>query len=131
LLAGSAMLISIPHGHAFACFASAEAVRQENPAAWPSWTMRAPGHEGDKCWYASTRAAAHDHRNLLMPRTESIGAKEKLEREADVTAAATPGDTGRVPSPVMDPSFDDRFSAVHEGGSPDAGSKLQQGHRPV
>ena len=61
-----------------------------------------------------------------MPRTESIDAKGKLEREVDVTAAATPGDTVRVPGPVMDPSFDDRFSAVQEAGSPDAGSKLQQ-----
>jgi hypothetical protein len=126
LLAGFTMLVSIPHGHAFTCFASADAVRQENPTAWPSWTMRTPGHEGNKCWYPSTRAAAHEHRNPLEPRTQSIGAKEPFEREVDVTGSATPSDTVQAPDAVTSSSFDDRFSAVGEGGSPDAGSKLQR-----
>ena len=37
------------------CFPSASAVRQEQPGAWPSWTLRALGHEGTRCWYAATR----------------------------------------------------------------------------
>ena len=44
------------------CFPSASAVRQNHPGAWPSWTLRAPGHEGTRCWYAATRTKAHDHR---------------------------------------------------------------------
>jgi hypothetical protein len=44
------------------CFPSASAVRESIPGAWPSWTLRAPGHEGTRCWYASTRGGAHDHR---------------------------------------------------------------------
>src|ERR1700680_3304023 len=44
------------------CFPSASAVRKDHPEAWPSWTWRAPGHEGTKCWYAATRATAHGHR---------------------------------------------------------------------
>jgi hypothetical protein len=44
------------------CFPSASAVRENRPGAWPSWTLRAPGHEGTRCWYAATRATAHDHR---------------------------------------------------------------------
>jgi hypothetical protein len=43
------------------CFASASAVRQHHPEAWPSWTLRARGHEGTKCWYPTTRTLAHDH----------------------------------------------------------------------
>jgi hypothetical protein len=43
------------------CFASASAVRQDHPDAWPSWTLRALGHEGTKCWYPTTRTLAHDH----------------------------------------------------------------------
>jgi hypothetical protein len=43
------------------CFASASAVRQDHPEAWPSWTLRAPGHEGTKCWYPTARTLAHDH----------------------------------------------------------------------
>jgi hypothetical protein len=44
------------------CLASASEVREKHPEAWPSWTLRAPGHQGTKCWYAATRATAHDHR---------------------------------------------------------------------
>jgi hypothetical protein len=43
------------------CLASASAVRQNHPGAWPSWTLRAPGHEGTRCWYATGRATARDH----------------------------------------------------------------------
>ena len=43
------------------CFPSASAVRENHPGAWPSWTLRAPGHEGTRCWYAATRGTAHDH----------------------------------------------------------------------
>jgi hypothetical protein len=43
------------------CFASASAVRRGHPEAWPSWTLRALGHEGKKCWYPTTRTSAHDH----------------------------------------------------------------------
>ncbi len=44
------------------CFPSASAVRENRPGAWPSWTLRAPGHEGTRCWYAATPATTHDHR---------------------------------------------------------------------
>jgi hypothetical protein len=47
--------------HTSTCLPSASAVRQDHPGAWPSWTLRALGHEGTKCWYAGTRATAHDH----------------------------------------------------------------------
>jgi hypothetical protein len=40
---------------AYTCFSSASAVRQNQPGAWPSWTLQAPGHEGTKCWYASAK----------------------------------------------------------------------------
>jgi hypothetical protein len=33
------------------CFPSASAVRRSYPEARPSWTVRAPGHEGTRCWY--------------------------------------------------------------------------------
>jgi hypothetical protein len=132
LLAAFAMFTSVPRGHAFNCFASAEAVRQENPTAWPSWTLRAPGHGGSKCWYASTRAAAHDRpnpairRNPLIPRTEGIGAKEQFEQEVEVTGSLAPTEGVRAPSSASDSSFDDRFSAILDGSPTGAGSKLQQ-----
>jgi len=59
---------TLPENESFAagrdastCFPSASAVRENHPGAWPSWTLRAPGHEGTRCWYAATRGTAHDH----------------------------------------------------------------------
>src|SRR5215467_7134636 len=51
------------NAHASDCLASAAAVRQRFPQAWPSWTLRAQGHEGTKCWYGATRATADDHQD--------------------------------------------------------------------
>jgi hypothetical protein len=47
------------NAHAFDCFPSADALRRQYPEAWPLWTLRAPGHAGARCWYASTRSTAH------------------------------------------------------------------------
>ena len=66
------------NGHDPTCFPSASAVRQNHPGGWPSWTLRAPGHEGTRCWYAASRTTAHDHRSAMMPREETVGTTEKL-----------------------------------------------------
>ena len=42
-------------GHDASCFPSASAVRQAHPGAWPSWTSKAPGYEGVRCWYPAMR----------------------------------------------------------------------------
>ena len=49
-------LVCPARGHASSCVPSASALRLDQPGAWPSWTLRAPGHEGTRCWYAATRA---------------------------------------------------------------------------
>jgi hypothetical protein len=65
-------------GHDPSCFPSASAVRLEHPGGWPSWTLRAPGHEGARCWYIATRTAVHDHRSE-MRRMEIAQTTEKVE----------------------------------------------------
>jgi hypothetical protein len=65
-------------GHDSTCFASASAVRLEHPGGWPSWTLRAPGHEGERCWYVATRTAAPDH-SSQMRRRETAQSTEKVE----------------------------------------------------
>jgi hypothetical protein len=65
-------------GHDSTCFPSASAVRLGHPGGWPSWTLRAPGHEGVRCWYVATRTAAHDHRPE-MRRREIAQSAEKVE----------------------------------------------------
>jgi hypothetical protein len=65
-------------GYDSTCLPSASAVRQNHPGGWPSWTLRAPGHEGTTCWYAATRTTANDHRTEMMPRKETAGTTETL-----------------------------------------------------
>src|SRR5277367_77669 len=116
LIAASAMFVFSP-GDTFACFSSADQVRQENPGAWPSWTFREPGHEGAKCWFPSTRATAHDLRAPLIPRTEHTGSKEHFERGSEVTGFARQTNIVAPRSPTPSSSFDDRFSAEGAGNS--------------
>jgi hypothetical protein len=66
-------------GHDSACYPSASDVRQNHPGAWPSWTLRAPGHEGTRCWYAGARTAANERRSEMAPGKETIGTTERLE----------------------------------------------------
>src|SRR5215472_14404150 len=68
------------------CLSSAEAVRQEYPGAWPSWTMQTPGHKGVKCWYPATREnRAHrveppTHKNVETAQHETAQHKNAPER---------------------------------------------------
>jgi hypothetical protein len=55
------------------CFPSASAVRQNYPEGRPSWTLRAPGHEGTKCWYPAKETAPDTRRK------ETLQTKEELE----------------------------------------------------
>jgi hypothetical protein len=48
--------------HDASCFPSASAVLQNHPGGRPTWTLRAPGHEGTQCWYAAARPRVSDHR---------------------------------------------------------------------
>ena len=59
--------------HDVSCFQSASAVLQNYPGGRPSWTLRAPGHEGTPCWYAAGRPGASDHRSETTPRRETVG----------------------------------------------------------
>jgi hypothetical protein len=68
---------SAASGYDPSCFASASAVVQHHQGAWPSWTLKAPGHEGTMCWYASARPRHRDHRSEIMPRREIVGMTEK------------------------------------------------------
>jgi hypothetical protein len=48
------------------CFASSSAVLQNNPEGWPTWTLRAPGHEGRMCWYVAARPRGNNYRRVGM-----------------------------------------------------------------
>jgi hypothetical protein len=62
-----------PSEDASACFPSASAVRRNYPEGRPSWTLRAPGHEGTRCWYPTKQTAPN------TPAKETLPTKEELE----------------------------------------------------
>jgi hypothetical protein len=69
--------LSAASRHDASCFPSASAVIQNHPGGWPTWTLRAPGHEGTMCWYAAARPRVSDHRPRVSdPRSEKTPGKE-------------------------------------------------------
>jgi hypothetical protein len=60
------------------CFPSASAVRQNDPRARPSWTLRAPGREGTRCWYAARRTTGDEHGSEVR-RTETVQTTDKVD----------------------------------------------------
>jgi hypothetical protein len=51
------------------CSPSASAVLRHHPGVRPTWTLRAPGHEGAQCWYAAARPRASDRPKASDHRT--------------------------------------------------------------
>jgi hypothetical protein len=56
-----------PSQDASTCFPSASAVRRNYPEGRPSWTLRARGHEGTKCWYPKKQTAPDTRREETLP----------------------------------------------------------------
>jgi hypothetical protein len=83
--------LSAASGHDVSCFPSASAVLQNHPGVWPSWTMKAPGHEGTLCWHASARPGTSNHRRepTLMEK-EIVGATEKVVSAPPATYTRSP-----------------------------------------
>src|SRR6266853_5786522 len=81
------------------CFPSASAVLQNHPGGWPSWTLKAPGHEGTTCWYASARPRHRDHRSEIMPMRETVGARKKGLFAPAALYAPPPPSYSRAPWP--------------------------------
>jgi hypothetical protein len=81
--------------------------------------MRTRGHEGEKCWYPSTRATAHDHRDEIAPNDDPIEARQSTAgartRSGGLPAslAVLSGANTNGSSPIAEESsFAERFAAV-------------------
>jgi hypothetical protein len=140
---------------ASACFASAAAVRQEYPDAWPSWTLRAADHNGVKCWFPASR---ENHSRSIEPASSSQAAERRRsdpDAPAVASSAVAPGEgmpdddappaadgmndlgwsfhsrsariggTLRDEEWIADRSFDDRFAAAFESNSLSRPSTIQ------
>src|SRR5712671_5714899 len=58
------------------CQSSAEAVRQEYPGSWPSWTTHAANHKGTECWFPAMRENHSRHIETLLRKTAEAQTKE-------------------------------------------------------
>jgi hypothetical protein len=54
--------LSAANQHDGWCFPSASAALQDHPGGRPTWTLKAPGHEGTQCWHAAARPRVGEHR---------------------------------------------------------------------
>jgi hypothetical protein len=89
--------LSAASRHEASCFPSASAVLQNHPGGWPSWTLKAPGHEGTLCWYAAARPRGSDHRprashyrSEMMRSQETVGTGTTETTENRLSAPPPP-----------------------------------------
>jgi len=143
------------------CLSSAEAVRQEYPGSWPSWTTHAANHKGTKCWFPAMRENHSRHIETLLRRSaEAAAHKDTVEPRRRIESRAkdkSPDDTPLASATQMnelgwsfrsrttkvgpvgifdeftavDSSFDDRFAASREVSSVSQPSLIQRMMDPV
>jgi tetratricopeptide (TPR) repeat protein len=109
-----------PSQDASTCFPSASAVRQNYPGGWPSWTLKAPGHEGVRCWYPATRTTAHDHRSEMRKKETAAGVKKDDDTSVAAIVAKKDDDTSKAAAAV-------KLDVDSAGGSTEmAGARLME-----
>jgi hypothetical protein len=97
------------------CLSSPEAVRQEYPGSWPSWTTHSPNHKGARCWFPAMRENHSRHIETLLHRsaeahaeaqTKDVATKEaqtnkdaaEQHRQIDSALSNKPADDAPLPS---------------------------------
>jgi len=134
------------------CLSSAEAVRQEYPGAWPSWTMQAANHKGIRCWFPASRENHVRHVETPAPKrtVEHRRIEPDLRNDApDEASLASANEmnalgwsfrnrTTRIgPATMFDDdsmaesSFEDRFAAAFEVSSISQPSVIQRMMDPI
>jgi hypothetical protein len=144
-----------------ACLSSPEAVRQEYPGSWPSWTTHSLNHKGIKCWFPAAHennahhnetpprkiAEAPTHKNTVEQRRRiEPGVNGNSPQEMPLVSAGEMNELGWTfrsrttkvgPVRIFDEfatvasSFDDRFTAVLEVSSVRQPSVIQRMMDPV
>ncbi len=143
------------------CLSSPEAVRQEYPGSWPSWTTHAPNHKGSKCWFPAMRENHSRHVETLLRKTaEAPTPKNTADQRRQIEPAVNGKSPEQTPlasasemnelgwsfrsrttkvGPIrifdefaaVESSFDDRFAAALEVSSISQPSVIQRMMDPV
>jgi hypothetical protein len=85
--------LSAASRHEASCFPSASAVLQNHPGGWPSWTLKAPGHEGTLCWYAAARPRGSDHRPVASEHQSETTPSKEIVGPTETRLSAPPAYT--------------------------------------
>lgn len=135
------------------CLPSAQAVREEVPGAWASWSMHVANHHGVKCWFPVARDNHSHHVEAAVHRTpERRHHNDAADRDDDGNAGAKPAAApdayaaqrsdltwapvhaaapAAVPPPPPPSSFEDRFSAARDAVTGQRPSLIQHMMDPV
>jgi hypothetical protein len=142
------------------CLPSADAVKKEYPGSYAMWTLRAPNHKGERCWFPAMRENHSHHVEVVLRRAaqklmrmeatpqEVRAAKpDKTPEGAPVTLGSDTKDLGwnlrggitgvgsvnaaEEAATPEESSFDDRFAASREVHSVQKPSVIQRMMDPV
>ncbi|HMA75393.1 MAG TPA: hypothetical protein VKP67_28490 [Xanthobacteraceae bacterium] len=101
------------------CLPSAEAVRQEYPGAWASWSMHEPDHKGVRCWFPVMREN-HARRIEGPPRKNEASHKDEASRKDEASPRrdtaehrrTKPVVENRLPDDTTPPASADEMNAL-------------------
>jgi hypothetical protein len=85
-----AVFVGVSRSQALDCLPTADAVKQQYPGSWPSWTSRAPGHAAERCWYPASRTTAHQHPKWTQAPVAARKAAEPLESPEETSGIGAP-----------------------------------------
>ena len=116
LLILSAFIAMASAAHATECLSSASAVWAAHPGSHATWRLQLPGHEGEKCWFASSSEGTGTHVGASKDAAHEISAKAvpvPRPRSQDTLA-----DTERAPLPFVEPASAGEAKSILMWGAP-------------
>jgi hypothetical protein len=116
LLILSAFTAMASAAHATECLSSASAVWTAHPGSHATWRLQLPGHEGEKCWFASSSEGKGTH----------VGASKDPAHEISAKAVPVPrphsqdtlADTERALLPFVEPASAGGAKSILMWGAP-------------
>jgi hypothetical protein len=112
--------------HATECLSSASAVWAAHPGSHATWRLRLPGHEGTKCWFASSSEGKGTHvgadKALPIPLVSGRGAIQEISDKAPPVprhrSQDTLADTERAPLSFVEPASAGEAKSILMWGAP-------------
>jgi hypothetical protein len=102
--------------HATECLPSASAVWTAHPGLHATWRLRLPGHEGEKCWFASSSEGKGTHVGIGRDAVREI--RDKAVPVPRPRSQDTLADTERAPLSFVEPASAGEAKSILMWGVP-------------